>query len=114
MSGYEPIREALILTRGADYVHRYQRSATDPPFPDGTTAEIIVTDSPEVGATVVATWPADTITADHVEFWVQSEDTDLIDDGLTYQLLVHYPPAPPATDTLDFCWYEGQITRTPR
>ncbi|MCK8675747.1 hypothetical protein M1M07_32200 [Rhodococcus sp. HM1] len=114
MSGYTPIVEPLILTRGADYVHRYNRHPNDPPFPDDTTAEIVITDGSEVGAPVIATWPALEVTADYIEFWVQSEDADLIDEGLTYQLYPHYPVEPPATDTLDFCWYEGQIERTPR
>lgn len=114
MSGYEPISEPLILTRGADYVHRYHRHPTDPPFPADTTAEIVITEDGEIGAPVLATWPALEVTADYTEFWVQSEQADLIEDGVTYQLYVHYPAVPPATDTLDFGWYEGRIERTPR
>lgn len=114
MSGYTPISDPLILTRGADYVHRYNRNPTDPPFPADTTAEIVITDGPEVGSPVIATWPELEVTADYIEFWVQSGQADLIDEGLTYQLYVHYPPVPPATDTVDFGWYEGQIERTPR
>ncbi|MDV2474189.1 hypothetical protein F8M49_00070 [Rhodococcus zopfii] len=114
MSGYTPIVEPLTLTRGADYVHRYHRHQNDPLFPADTTAEIVITDGPEIGATVIATWPALEVTADYIEFWVQSEQADLADDGLVYQLYVRYPAVPPATDTLDFCWYEGRIERTPR
>ena len=114
MSGYEPINEPLILTRGADYVHRYNRHPKDPPFPADTTAEIVITEDGEVGSPVIATWPAAEVTADYIDFWTQSEVADTADADLVYQLYVHYPAVPPATDTLDFGWYEGRIERTPR
>ena len=33
MSGYSPVRDVLVLSRGADFVHTYRKHPDDPVFP---------------------------------------------------------------------------------
>ena len=111
MAGYKPVRENLILSRGADFVHMYKKDPKDPAFPDGTTAEIVVTDGTDMDATVLATWLADDVSEEAISFWVQSPDADAIDDRVNYRLLVHYPPPIPDAEQQDFVWFYGSVRR---
>ncbi|NIL77586.1 hypothetical protein [Rhodococcus sp. B10] len=111
MSGYDPIVDDLILTRGADWAHRYNKAQSDTAFPTGTTAEIQVTKDDKPGSPVLATWPAESVTDNYIEFWVQSEDLDGVPARYRYRLMVHYPAVAPITDTFDFCWYRGTVRR---
>lgn len=111
MSGYEPIKEDLILSRGGDFAHRYKKDSKDPAFPTGTSAEIVITRDSKTDAAVVATWQSYDVTSDYIEFWVQHDELDAIPERYRYRLLVHYPPTPPAEDGLDFPWYIGSIKR---
>lgn len=112
MSGYEPIKEDLILSRGGDYAHRYAKAQNDPVFPFGTTAEIVITKTNKTDADVVATWPANDITNSYIEFWVQAPEPDAIPERYRYRLIVHYPATAPATDGRDFVWYIGATKRS--
>lgn len=111
MSGYKPIVEELILSRDADFAHRYQIASGDTAFPAGTTAEIVVTATNETTAPVIATWNAIEVTESYIEFWVQSPALAQIKSYTRYRLIVHYPPTPPATEGLDFVWYIGKVKR---
>lgn len=111
MSGYVPIKEDLILSRGGDYAHRYEKDPGDPPFPDGTTAEIVITKDDKTASPILHTWPAEDISSDAIEFWVQADDLDDIPARHHYQLRVHYPPEAPSPEGLDFPWYIGSIKR---
>ncbi len=111
MSGYSPIREALVLTRGADYIHRFQKSPTDPEFPAGTTAEIIITRGNSMTSPVLASWQAYDVTADAIEFWIQVPETDAIPDRSNWRLIVHYPSPAPDAEVQDFAWYRGPVKR---
>lgn len=113
MAGYSPVRENLILTRGADFIHIYRKHPSDPDFPAGTTAEIVITKSNAMDAEVLATWPAEDVSADEVSFWVQSVSTDAIPDrpAPSWRLLVHYPPPIDGAEIQDWCWYRGTVKR---
>lgn len=111
MSGYSPIKETLVLTRGADYVHRFQKAAADPDFPEGTTAEIVITRGTSMSAPVLATWPVYDVNPDALEFWVQTVETDAIPDRVNWRLLVHYPAQSPESEVQDFCWMRGTVKR---
>lgn len=111
MAGYSPVRENLILSRGADFVHMYRKHLSDPDFPAGTTAEIIITENNRSDSDVLATWPAENVSEDEVSFWVQNPDTDVIPDRASYRLLVHYPPMSAEAELQDFAWYRGSIKR---
>lgn len=113
MAGNEPIDDPIILTRDADFVHRYERDPADPPFPDGTTAEIVLTKTQDLTSPVLATWPAYDVTADHIDFWVQSEQTNAITErAARYRLMVVYPPTMGGAETQDWCWYRGPVKRS--
>ena len=111
MAGFTPIDEPLILTRGADFVHRFEIGPTDEPFPEGTQARIVITKTAASDAPVLATLTADDISGAAIEFWSQSEQVDPIAAPARYRLLVTYPPLPPETRSLDFCWYRGPVQR---
>lgn len=106
MAGHEPIKDPLILTLGADFVHRYKKNESDPEFPAGTESRIEVYTSKD-SSTPVATWSASLIDTEFIEFRVESEDTDEIPARYHYRLYVVYPDEP----TLDMCWCYGDITR---
>lgn len=106
MAGHEPIKDPLILTLGADFVHRYRKNAADPDIPEGTEARIEVYDDKN-STDPVATWPASLVDTDAIEFRVESEDTDQIPDRYFYRFYVVFPDDP----TLDMCWFHGQIKR---
>ena len=111
MSGYKPILDDLIISRSGDYAHRYQIADGDTGFPDGTTAQIVITATNETTATILATWDAIDVTESYIEFWVQAPALDAIKTGFRYRLIVHYPAEAPATEGLDFVWYIGKIKR---
>lgn len=111
MAGNKPNEEDMILTRDADFINRYQKKASDPAFPDGTTAEIVITETNDTDSQILATWPAYDVTAGHIDFWVQSELANAIDTRLRYRLMVHYPPSMPGAETQDWCWYKGAVRR---
>lgn len=111
MSGYSPIKDDLTLTRDADWTHRYDKDRSDPAFPAGTTAEVVITKDDKITSPVIATWPAETVSAGYIEFWVQSDETNAIPARYHYRLMVHYPPVAPITDLNDFCWYRGNVKR---
>lgn len=111
MSGWSPIKDDIILSRGADWVHKYTKDQSDPAFPAGTTAEVVITGSSDTDAPVIDTWPAENVTTSSIEFVVQSAKTDLIDARSRYRLLVHYPPMAPAVETQDWVWFRGSIKR---
>ena len=107
MAGNDPIIDTLILTRGADFEAVYRRAPTDPPIPDGTTARIEITEDDETDSPILDTWAASTVTADEIGFRVESDATDLIDDGTHHRLMLRFPDTP----TLDRCWNRGPIRR---
>lgn len=109
MSGYRPFKEDITLSRGADFIHRYE--VTDELFPAGTSAEILVSKTSTINSPIVASWPASDLNETYIEFWVQSDVVDLIPARYHYRMLVHYPALPPNVDELDFCWYRGNIKR---
>lgn len=111
MAGYSPVRENLILTRDADFVHIYRRHQSDPEFPPGTTAEIVITRNNRSDSEVLATWPAENVSEDDVSFWVQVADTNPIPDRASWRLLVHYPPMSADAELQDFCWFRGSVKR---
>lgn len=105
------MRDNLILSRGADFVHIYRRHPSDPEFPAGTTAEIVVTRTNRSDAEILATWPAEDVSSEEISFWVQNTDTDMIPERTAWRLLVHYPPAVDGAELQDFCWYRGTVKR---
>lgn len=109
MSGFSPIKEDIVLTRDADFVHRYQVS--DQLLPAGTSAEIVITKNDRDNSPVIATWTSETVTPEFIEFWVHQEDTNPIAARSHYRLMVHYPPVAPSNDVQDFCWFRGNIKR---
>ncbi|WP_343466339.1 hypothetical protein AAI421_14390 [Rhodococcus aetherivorans] len=113
MSGdWEPIRETMILSRDADYVRVYERHPDDPVFPEGTTAEIVITRGNRINSEIVATWPAEHVSQDAVSFWVQLEETNLVPDNNAWRrVMVHYPPAVEGGNQQDWCWYAGPVRR---
>lgn len=111
MSGWSPIKDDIILSRGADWVHKFTKDQSDPSFPTGTTAEVIITATADTDAAVIATWPAENVTTSSVQFVIQSTLTDAVEARSRYRLLVHYPPVPPAAETQDFVWFRGSIKR---
>lgn len=109
MSGFSPIKEDIVLTRDADFVHRYQVS--DQLLPVGTSAEIVITKDAGDRSPVLATWPAETVTPEYIDFWVDFEETNLIAARRHYRLMVHYSAVAPSTEVQDFCWYRGNVKR---
>lgn len=111
MAGYRPINDELQLSRGADFVHTYNRDPEDPEFIPGTTAEIVITESRDLESEVLATWTAEDVSSDAISFWNQVEDTEAIPDRSWHRLLVHYPPATIDAEIQDFVWYRGAVKR---
>lgn len=113
MSGYSPVRDALVLSRGADFVHTYRKHPDDPVFPTGTTAEIVITRNNRTDSDVLATWPAEDVSEDAISFWVQTTETDVIPERPTpaWRLIVHYPAPPGASEAQDFVWFRGNVKR---
>ena len=107
MSGNIPIKDDLILTRGADYVADFKKHPDDPPIPSATTARIEITETADTDAPIITTWTAASIASDTIGFRTESENADLIEAGTRYRLLVSFPDTP----TLDHCWYYGSIKR---
>lgn len=99
--GYQPERRPLILTKGADFVQRLTPEGS--PFPDGTTAKIVVTSD---AGTVLATWDA-VFTPTLLSWQVEAENADAIPNRSTYRLYLSFPGAP----RLDYCRYYGTINR---
>ncbi len=111
MAGFAPNREDIELTRGSDFVHIYRKDAKDPEFPDGTTAEIIITKDSKVSSPVIASWPAEDVSGEEIAFWVQNTNTDTIPDRVAYRLMVHYPPVVEGAEIQDTCWFRGNVRR---
>ncbi|WP_411815562.1 hypothetical protein [Gordonia sp. SND2] len=107
MAGHIPLKDDLVLTRGADFVARYDIATSDPDIPTGTTATIEITETSDTDAVVVATWTADLVASRYVAFRVESDLIDSIESGWRYRLLVSIPDTP----TLEHCWYYGAIKR---
>lgn len=108
MAGNSPIRDSLILTRGADFVARYGVNASDPDIPAGTTARIEITATDSTTAPILATWAAVDVQPRFIDFRVEESETDEIPERYRYRLMVAIPDAP---YTIDHCWYFGSITR---
>lgn len=111
MGGHLPIEDPLILSRGADYVNAYEKHPQDPAFPPGTTAAIEITKTSSLTSPILATWPAENVSPTEIDFWVQSELTDLISPPAVYRLMVYYPPAMEGAEQYNFCWYRGPVQR---
>lgn len=111
MSGYSPVRDVLVLSRGADFVHTYRKHPDDPAFPVGTTAEIVITRNNRTDSPILATWPAEDVSEDEISFWVQITETDVVPERTSWRLVVHYPSPPGATEVQDFVWYRGNVKR---
>ena len=111
MAGYSPVRDNLILTRDADFVHIYRRHPLDPEFPPGTTAEIVITRNNRTDSEVLATWPAEHVSEDEISFWVQAPAANLVPDRTSWRLLVHYPAMSEQAELQDFAWYRGSVKR---
>ena len=68
MAGNIPIKDDLILTRGSDFAHTYHLNTADPDIPDGTTAQIEITETSETDAPIIATWGAAEVGTRHIRF----------------------------------------------
>lgn len=108
MSGNIPIKDTVILTRGADYVADFKKHPDDPPIHSATSARIEFTDGNDTDAPIHTTWNASEVTTDMIRFRTESEDADLIENGTNYRLIVSFPDTP----TLEHCWYYGTVKRT--
>lgn len=106
MAGHVPVKEALVLTLGADFVHKYQRQATDPVIPVGTTARIELYTSADTTDTI-AVWNAVLVDDPVVHFRIESDLADLIPNRAHYRLYIKFPDTP----TLDMCWMYGDVSR---
>ncbi|MGB3602701.1 MAG: hypothetical protein WBA38_04010 [Gordonia sp. (in: high G+C Gram-positive bacteria)] len=107
MSGNQPIKDTLILTRGADYIADFKKHASDPPINSATTARIEFTDGNDTDATILETWDAAEVLPDMIRFRTESETADLIDDRTNYRLIISFPDTP----SLEHCWYFGTVKR---
>lgn len=113
MAGNDPIVDALLLTRGADFVNTWHIADTDPNIPAGTTARIEFTESDDTDADIIATWASTSFTVGErditcrVESDDSGDDLDLV-DGLFWRLIVTIPDTP---ENLDHCWYRGKTKR---
>ena len=113
MAGNDPIVDALLLTRGADFVNTWHIADTDPNIPAGTTARIEFTESDDTDAVILATWASTSFTvgARDITRRVESHDSgDNLDPihGPYYRLIVTIPDTP---ENLDHCWYRGKTKR---
>lgn len=106
MAGNIPIKDDLILTRGADFVARYDVHPDDPDIGGGATARIEITETSDTDSAIVDTWDG-VVSARYIEFRTESEDCDEIPAQFKYRLLVSLPDSP----TLEHCWYFGSIKR---
>ncbi|MGC0364990.1 hypothetical protein ABH922_002974 [Rhodococcus sp. 27YEA15] len=100
MAGWRPIREAIDLTKGADWI--YSRDRDDGPFPTNTVIEIKWASG--------ATWPA-TIAGSRAAWRVESEVADLIPENTEYTIFVRYPNLTTSTFD-DYAWKIGRCRRT--
>lgn len=107
MAGHEPIKENLVLTRGADFVAKFMTASSDPDIPAGTTAKIEITATDKTNAPVIATWGAADVTTNTITFRIESAAADAISAQYRYRLLVSIPDSP----TLDLCWFYGMVLR---
>ena len=107
MAGNEPIKDTLILTRGADFVAAFAKHPSDPEIGAGTTARIEITETADTDAPILHTWNATSVSGDRIEFRIESEQTDDIPDRMRFRLMVRYADTP----ALDHCWRYGSIKR---
>lgn len=99
--GFKPIRRDIVLSTGADFVLslRLQNGAH---WPENTRLYI------KLPTTV---WEA--YLYDGVASWkVESQITDTVTVGSSYQLYVQYPPSVADPETTDFMWFYGKVRRT--
>lgn len=108
MAGHSPLKDDIILTRGADFVSRYDTLPTDPEIPDGASARIEITADRDSESPIIATWVSDEVTARYIRFRIESDEADLIPARYRYRLMVRYPEVP---EDLDHCWFVGSIRR---
>ena len=113
MAGNDPIVDALILTRGADFVNTWHINTSDPDIPAGTTARIEFTEDDATDADIVATWSSSSFTVGERDIACRVESVDSGDDldltaGLFWRLIVTIPETP---EDLDHCWYRGKTKR---
>lgn len=104
--GNQPINDTLILTAGADFVHRINAPVGET-IPVGTSAAIGIFPDQETATAATAVWPAATVTGSYVEWRIESEIADEIEDGAYFRLYVIYDDEP----TLEHCWYLGNVER---
>lgn len=104
--GNSPISDKLILTAGADFVHRINAPAGET-VPIGTTAAIAIYPSQDTDAVAIATWPAAAVTGGYIAWRIEAEFADEIADGAYFRLYVIYDDEP----TLEHCWYRGTVKR---
>jgi|SRR5690606_8883150 len=106
MAGHVPAKESLVLTLGADFVHKFKKQPNDPDIPAGTTARIELYSSADTTDTIDI-WDAVLVDTDEVYFRIESTETDLIPNRAHYRLYVVFPDTP----TLDMCWVYGDVSR---
>ena len=91
MAGNLPLKDNLILTRGADFVARYNTNPNDPDIPTTATARIEILKDAKDDTPVTDTWNAASVDARGIDFRIESEQADPIPAGVllracTYQL----------------------------
>lgn len=91
MLGAKTRLDTLVLSKGQTWVAVFfpKAGAT---FPTGTTCECTITD-PAGG--VLATWQASSIADARIDFYVGTDDADVIPHGAYYRVTAHYPPIGP-------------------
>nr|WP_280404972.1 hypothetical protein [Nocardia brasiliensis] len=104
--GRAPIREKLILTLEADFVHTI-RLPTNRTFPTGTTIVLRFYPPGKTNTTQSIGRFSATVYPDRAEWKVESTQIDAIPDRAHYRIYVAYPEVPP----LDHCWFVGDVSR---
>lgn len=100
--GFEPLKAALELARGRDFVHEiHPRSGS---YPAAMTAEIQIRDSTDT--VLLDTWPG-TVTTSAVTWQVDAATADAIPGGARFTLAVVMPTAPPSS----YDWVVGIVYR---
>ena len=106
MLGSKTRLDTLLLSEGQTWVAVFFPQA-GAKFPDGTTCECTIT-GPDGG--VLATWPAASITESRIDFFVGTDESDVIPHGAYYRVTAHYPaigPRPAIDDNLS----RGSVVR---
>jgi hypothetical protein len=108
MAGHRPAHEALILSRGADFVHSWTIADLDPDLDPAVVARIEFARNPATTAAVITTWTASEITARTIAFRQESAVCDALPAGLRYRLMLTVPQT---GDDLDICLAVGNVHR---